>query len=254
MEVGHLAVVPLHGRDHRGKVTRQFTGFPGDSTPHTRVRVILVSFPTRQRGPHHPRQAGAVDIKITLKRLPQQIVFLTLGKVRMTVIELELPVRIGQFVFLFILDGTLFRELGMKRRAGQGSVEHELMEVGVMAHCVVDCAMDIFRRMFFETDDRGTENANSVRLQLTNQLLRINSLEFGVLTLLAFQTHPDPGDAETYELFDAVGAQHVGRAKDVERPGLVVLLHQRQQPQRPLAVQEKVFVHDKERSGLHGLL
>ena len=64
----------------------------------------------------------------------------------------------------------------------------------------------------------------------------------------AFDAHPHPGDAQADQLVDGVRREHVGRAEDVERPGLVVLLHQFQQPQRPLAVQQEVLVHHEERA------
>ena len=48
-----------------------------------------------------------------------------------------------------------------------------------------------------------------------------------------------------------VGAEHVGGTEDVERPGLVVLLHQFQQPQGPLAMQQEVLVHHEERLDVH---
>ena len=70
-----------------------------------------------------------------------------------------------------------------------------------------------------------------------------------VLAVAAFDAHPHPGDAQADELLDGVGAEHVGGAEDVERPGLVVLLHQLQQAQGPLAVEQEVLVHDEERAG-----
>ncbi len=51
-----------------------------------------------------------------------------------------------------------------------------------------------------------------------------------------------------HQLLVAVEPQRVGRAEDVERPGLVVLLHQLQQAQRALPVQQEVLVHHEERA------
>ena len=76
-------------------------------------------------------------------------------------------------------------------------------------------------------------------------------VSFAVLAVAALDAHPHPGDAQADELVDGVGAQHVGRAEHVERPRLAVLLHQFQQPQGPLAVEEEVFVHHEERADVH---
>ena len=48
-----------------------------------------------------------------------------------------------------------------------------------------------------------------------------------------------------------VGAEDVGGGEDVQRPGLVVRLHQLQQAQGPLAVEQEVLIHDEEGADLH---
>ena len=107
----------------------------------------------------------------------------------------------------------------MQRRAGDGRVEHELVEVGIVADGVVDGVVDVLRRVVFQADDRRAEDADAVRLQFADQLEGIDAGQFGILAVAAFDAHPHPGDAQADQLLDGVGAQHVGRAEHVERPG-----------------------------------
>ena len=151
------------------------------------------------------------------------LAFLAGGDVRMAVVEDELPVNVGQVILAGVLHPSLGRKLGVQRRAGDGRVEHELVEVGVVPGGVLDGLVDILRRVVFQADDRRAQHADAVRLQLAHQLEGVDALELGVLAVAAFNAHPHPGDAQADQLLDGVRANDVGGTEDIERPGLVVL-------------------------------
>ena len=146
-----------------------------------------------------------------------------------------------------VLHLALGGQLGVQRRAGDRRVEHELVEVGVVPGRMLDRRVDVLRRVLFQADDRRTQHADAVRLQLADQVEGVDPLQLDVLAVAALDAHPHPGNAQADELIDGVRTQHVGRAEDVQGPGLVVLLHQLQQAQGPLAVQQEVLVHAEER-------
>ena len=65
----------------------------------------------------------------------------------MPVIEPELPVSVGQRTLGLVQHASLGREFRVKRRARQGHVEHELVEVGVVPYGVLDDLVDVLRRV-----------------------------------------------------------------------------------------------------------
>ena len=56
-----------------------------------------------------------------------------------------------------------FVQFGVQGRAGQGRVEHELVEVRFMPYSVIDHRVDVLRRVVFQADNAGTEHADPVR-------------------------------------------------------------------------------------------
>ena len=60
-----------------------------------------------------------------------------------------------------------------------------------------------------------------MRLQKVHQGARIHPLELVVGALLAFQTHPDPADAQPHQLIDGIGLQNPSGAEDVDGPAFV---------------------------------
>ena len=64
-------------------------------------------------------------------------------------IELVLAVDIGQ-VHAFE-HASLLAHLGVERRAGHRRVEHELVEIGIVRHGVLDLRADVLRRVVLQT-------------------------------------------------------------------------------------------------------
>ena len=141
-------------------------------------------------------------------------------------IELQLSVNIRQ-VELGNSQERAFRLLfGVQGRAGDGRVEHELMEVRVVADGMIDDFIDVFRRMLLDADDARTEHADPVRLQRMDQRHRIRSRELAVAGILALQAKPHPVDSQGDQLFHRVALQDVDGAEDFQTPRLAVLFHQ----------------------------
>ena len=191
---------------------------------------------------------GPLRWKSPSKARDHEVAFHARGNVRMAIVEDQLPVDVARVALAGRLHPPLGLELGVQRRAGDGRVEHELVEVGVVAGGVVDRLVDVFRRVVFQADDRRAQHADAVRLELADQREGVDALELDVLAVAAFDAHPHPGNAQADQLLDRVRAEDVGGAEDVERPCLVVLPHQFQEPQGALAVEEEVLVHDEERA------
>ena len=86
------------------------------------------------------------------------------------IVEDRLAVDVAQLVLALVLHHALGRKLGVQRRAGDGRVEHELVEVGVVPGGVLDGLVDVLRRVVFQADDRRAQHADAVRLQLATSL------------------------------------------------------------------------------------
>ena len=193
---------------------------------------------------------GPLHLEIALEGAQQELGFLAVLDVRMAVIELQLPVGIGHQGFGIAQQRAVGLVFGVQRRAGNGRVKHELVELGVVADRVIDHFVDVLRRMLFQADDARTEHANPVRLQLANQGNGVGSGQLRVAGVLALQAEPHPVDSQADQLFHRVSPQDVDGAEDVQAPRLAVPLHQVQQPECPLLVEQEVLVHDEEAFGV----
>ena len=105
--------------------------------------MVLVVFPAEQSRPNYADDTGAVDIEVPLERPLQEIGFLAVLDVRVLVIEPVLSVGIRQFDFAFVQEGACCLVLGVQRRTGNGRVEHELVELGVVVDGVFDPVVDV---------------------------------------------------------------------------------------------------------------
>ena len=219
-----IAAVKLRAADGGGEGRGQFAGFPGVAAADARVRVVLVRFQPASVVRTIRTMLGPLTLEIAVEGPQHELAFHAVGDVRMAVVEDQLPVDVAGVELAGVLHQPLGRQLGVQRRAGDRRVEHELVEVGVVAGGVVDRRVDVFRRVVLQADDRRAQHADAVRLELADQREGVDALELDVAAVAAFDAHPDPGDAQADQLLDAVGAEHVGGAEDVERPGLVVLL------------------------------
>ena len=132
---------------------------------------------------------------------------------RVPVVEDELPVDVAEVILAGVLHAPLGRQLGVQRRAGDGRVEHELVEIGIVADGVLDGLVDVFRRVVLQADDRRAQHADAVRLQLAHQGEGVDALQLGVLAVAAFHAHPHPGDAQADKLLDRVGAETLAELK-----------------------------------------
>src|SRR5208337_1350189 len=161
--------------------------------------------------------------------------------VRMPVIKPELPVSVGRRALRLVQHAPVSREFRMKWCAGQRSVEHELVEVGVVSYGMLDDLVDVFWRVLFEPDDRRPQDTDSVRLEFANQSERVDSIELCVRAVLSLHPHPYPGDTQGDELLDGIRLDDSGRAEYIQHPRLIMLLHQFQQPQRSLTMEEEIL-------------
>ena len=116
--------------------------------------------------------------------------------------------------------------LFVQRRAGHGCIQHELVKNRIVADGVIDDRIHVLGRMVFQADDRGTQNADAMRLQTIHDCTRIGSPKLVVGAFFAFQSHPDPADAQPHELVHRVRLQDRGRAEHVQGPAFIVFLHQ----------------------------
>ena len=66
----------------------------------------------------------------------------------------------------------------IERRARHRRVEHELVKIGVVRDGIIDHAVDVFRRVRFEPDDAGSQDADPMGLQVAHQLVRVDLAEF----------------------------------------------------------------------------
>ena len=78
-------------------------------------------------------------------------------------IELVLAVNIGQVDIR--QHAALFLHLGEERRAGHRRVEHELVEIRVVRHGVLDLVFDVLRRVVLQADDRRAQQLDAVLAQ-----------------------------------------------------------------------------------------
>ena len=78
-------------------------------------------------------------------------------------IELVLAVDVGQIDAL--QHAPLLGHFGEERRARHGRVEHELVEIGVVRHGVLDLLLDILRRVMLQPDDGRTQQLDAVLAQ-----------------------------------------------------------------------------------------
>ncbi|OGW84375.1 MAG: hypothetical protein A3C35_07100 [Omnitrophica bacterium RIFCSPHIGHO2_02_FULL_46_11] len=82
------------------------------------------------------------------------------------------------------------------------------MKICPVTHGILNGLIKILRSMLLEPDDAGTENSNPVRLQGVHQVVGIDVMQFGVLAVFAFKSHPHPRNAEPHQLFDAIRLYH----------------------------------------------
>jgi hypothetical protein len=100
------------------------------------------------------------------------------------------------------------------------------MEVGIVQDGVIDRLGDGFEGVMIQAEDGGAQDMNSVRLEAAHQRDRVNAMKLPVWIVFALQTQPDPGNSQCDQFLDRIGANGVRIAEDVQRPCLVVLLHQ----------------------------
>ncbi|OPZ95236.1 MAG: hypothetical protein BWY71_02303 [Planctomycetes bacterium ADurb.Bin412] len=206
---------------------------------------MFVSLSARQRRAKNPQQAGPVYLEIALKCFQQHFRLHAGRNMGMPVVKPVLPVRIGQGALCFVENQSSGFQFPVERGTGKWHVKHELVEVRVVANGVVNGFIDIFRSVVFQADDGGSQHADAVRLKLPDHFHRIHAMKLSIPAALTLQSDPDPGNTQRDQLLHCVGTDRIGRAEYIKNPGLIVLLHQFQQPERPLAIEEEIFIHHK---------
>ncbi len=146
------------------------------------------------------------------------------GYVRMMEIESILAVRVG------IIDPRYERALalvlGIEWSSGNRRVEHELVKIGFVRYGVVDHLIDIFRSVRFQPDNARSENPDPVGVEVEHELVRVHVPELGIGAVLAFQTHPNPRNAQPDQFIHGIRLDRAGRGEYIQGPGFPVLLHQ----------------------------
>ena len=152
---------------------------------------------------------------------------------------LERDVRIQQAARLVV-----FVERG-HRHAG---VEHELAEIGLEAHDVLDVVRDVVGRVMLQAHDGRAENGNPVVAQFADEPRGVDAGVFGVHVRGVGGLEPDPDehDAQSRHVLDAKGGDRFRRGGNVEAEPALVLLHEREQFHRARPVFQEVLVHDVE--------
>ena len=250
-----VSPVPLSHRPDGPRVGRaQRSRIPGDTVADAGIRVVPVGLPAFQHRSDQAVEAGAVDLEIAAKGPKEKFFLPAVPDVRVAVVEAVLAVGVGGGELRFGQERAVAAVPFVQGRARVRRVEHELVEIGVVAHGVVDDAVHVLRGVGFQADDRRAQDADAVVLQLHDETARVHVLELSVTASLALQPHPDPDDPHAHQLLHRVGLQDPGGAEDVQGPALAVSLHQLQKPEGALAVQEEVFVEHEKRSHAELLL
>src|SRR5690349_10569042 len=110
--------------------------FPFEAFPDTRVRMVLITFPTRQRSAANAVQARSVAFEVAAECPLQESFGFLSRNCRVLKVEFVLPVNVGE---IYTLQHAALRlHLRIKRCARDRRVEHELMEVGFVRHSVLD--------------------------------------------------------------------------------------------------------------------
>ena len=115
--------------------------------------MVLVTSPTLKQRANDSDNARAIDREIAVEGPQQQLAFLAVLDVGVPEIELQLSMDIRQMVLGNPKErafGLLFSVQGC---AGDGCVEHELMEVRVVPDSMIDDFVDVFRRMLLDADN-----------------------------------------------------------------------------------------------------
>ena len=112
--------------------------------------------------------------------------------------ELELPVSVGLRALARVQQGSPRDVLRVQGRARNGCVEHELVELGLMIHRVLDGLFDVLRSVLLESDDRRAEHRDAVGAECAHQRERVDPAELSVAAVLALQTHPHPRDPHAH--------------------------------------------------------
>src|SRR6266567_4577610 len=141
---------------------------------------------------------------------------------------------------------TLSGHLLVKRRAGNRRVEHELVEVGLIADCRFDFFDDVVWRVVLKSDNGRALHAYAVFAKLARELGNVVTLQLAVAGLGGLQTHPYPGNAEFDQFQHGVFSNRIGGSKDRKLPALLCFLHALQQAHGTCTVKQEVFVHHKE--------
>ena len=106
-------------------------------------------------------------------------------------------------------QSSLLLHFAVERRAGHRGVQHELVEIGLVRHGVVDLVPDIVRGVVLQAHDGRTQDLDPVRSKFAAEFLGIGSLELGIAGSRRFQPQPKPRDPQLHQFFHAVLANGV---------------------------------------------
>jgi len=156
--------------------------------------VPAVRVPALQHGADQAVEARAVDLEVAAEGGDEVLFLAAVPDVRVAVVEAVLPVGVGGREGRFGKERPVAAVHFVERRAGVRGIEHELVEVGVVAHGVIDDAVHVLGGVVLQADDGRAQDADAVFLQLPDEPPRVHILEFPVCASLSLEAHPDPDD------------------------------------------------------------
>ena len=149
--------------------------FTAETFADALFRMVFISDIALQESVGNAQDAGPIDFVVTLKSAQQELSRLLARNVRVTEIECQLPVCVGQIHIL--QKGSLASVLLIEGCARHRRVQHELVKVRIVGDGIIDDLVNFFGRVRFQSDNAGTQDAYSVRLEVSHQLMRINPAE-----------------------------------------------------------------------------
>ncbi len=153
----------------------------GEAGAYPLVRVVLVTAPAPQEGAGDADDARAVDLEVAAERAQQELRLLAVADVGCRKLNRNCP-------WTSAASHSLFGQAAcpalwcssVQRRARQGRVEHELVELGVVGHGVLDGLVDVLGGVLLQPDDGRAQHADAVRLELGDQREGVDPSQLGV--------------------------------------------------------------------------
>jgi hypothetical protein len=120
----------------------------------------------------------AVDFEVALEGSQEEFRLLAVADRGVAEVEAKLAVRVGGFALLFGEESAFGLVLPVEGCAGERGVEHELVELGVVGHGVLDGLVDSFWGVLRQAHDARAQDADAVGLEGVDQRARVGPFSF----------------------------------------------------------------------------